>query len=135
MLRTPDYQGYADRVTPALDRLLVGYQEVQRRRSEDRQFARQQVLQRSQQDFQRSMAQQQMDFQRELHVDRQDLQLHVLGEQQDFQRDLVGRQEESATRRQERGFEHDREMLNIRMSAEAQQKAQSTVLNMMDDFT
>lgn len=106
-IRTPDYQGYADRVTPALDRLLVGFQEKRQREAEERQFARKKVLMNAQQDFQREMNVDNQDFQREINADQKALQLKVMGKKFGHTEDMADRNESFQSGENELNRGHD----------------------------
>lgn len=85
MIPTPDYQGHVDRMTPALDNLLVGIQRRRERQAEERQFARQLTLQKNQQEFQAAMHEDSQEFQKVMTDQANEFRTKLVGVQQDFQ--------------------------------------------------
>lgn len=106
-IQTPDYQGYADRITPALDKLLIGFKEKRQREAEERQFARKKVLMNAQQDFQREMQEDQQSFRGDVHANQERIQMKVLGIEQEYNAEQAETQREFQSGQAELGREHD----------------------------
>jgi len=139
-IQTPDYQGYADRVTPALDKLLMGYQERKKREAEERQFARKKAVMKSQQDFQKELTIRNEDFQREINADQERIQMKVLGKKFDNEQSMFDA--EGRRIQQQQGWEeglqednqaHDFELAKLQMGARESTNAQSQLASQFEE--